>query len=90
MVPILRPLRNRLWGLVLVRGVNEVLAVLPLAAKFGVPVGHHAGGDGLCELVQRQSVLDHVRVSGQLDGRMQPETLSRFAFAAGAEWAIGK
>ena len=42
-------------------GVNEVLAVLLLAAKFGVPVCPHAGGLGLCEYVQHLSV-DRLRV----------------------------
>ncbi len=51
-------------------GVNEVVAVLLLAAKFGVPVCPHAGGVGLCELVQHLSVVDYVCVSGELDGRM--------------------
>jgi L-fuconate dehydratase len=51
-------------------GVNEVVAVLLLAAKFGVPVCPHAGGVGLCELVQHLSVFDYVCVSGSLDGRM--------------------
>ena len=51
-------------------GVNEVLAVLLLAARFGVPVCPHAGGVGLCELVQHLSIFDYVAVSGELDGRM--------------------
>ena len=51
-------------------GVNEVLAVLLMAAEFGVPVCPHAGGVGLCELVQHLSVIDYVAVSGGLDGRM--------------------
>jgi L-fuconate dehydratase len=51
-------------------GVNEVLAVLLLAAKFGVPVCPHAGGVGLCELVQHLAIFDYVAVSGELDGRM--------------------
>ena len=38
-------------------GVNEVLAVLLLAAKFGVPVCPHAGGVGLCEYVQHLSIV---------------------------------
>jgi L-fuconate dehydratase len=50
-------------------GVNEVLAVLLLAAKFGVPVCPHAGGLGLCEYVQHLSVIDYVCVSGSLDDR---------------------
>jgi L-fuconate dehydratase len=51
-------------------GVNEVLAVLLLAAKFGVPVCPHAGGVGLCELVQHLSIVDYVAISGGLDGRV--------------------
>jgi L-fuconate dehydratase len=50
-------------------GVNEVLAVLLLAAKFGVPVCPHAGGVGLCEYVQHLSIFDYVAVSGSLEGR---------------------
>ena len=51
-------------------GVNEVVAVLLLAAKFGVPVCPHAGGVGLCELVQHLAAFDYIAVSGSLDGRM--------------------
>jgi L-fuconate dehydratase len=51
-------------------GVNEVIAVQLLAAKFGVPVCPHAGGVGLCELVQHLSVIDYVAISARLDGRM--------------------
>ncbi len=50
-------------------GVNEVLAVLLLAAKFGVPVCPHAGGLGLCEYVQHLSAIDYVCVSGSLEDR---------------------
>ncbi|WP_426592444.1 enolase C-terminal domain-like protein [Cellulomonas sp. McL0617] len=50
--------------------LNEIVAVLLLAAKFGVPVCPHAGGVGLCEMVQHVSVLDYVAVSGSLDGRV--------------------
>ncbi|MFD6176827.1 MULTISPECIES: enolase C-terminal domain-like protein [unclassified Isoptericola] len=50
--------------------VNEIVSVLLLAAKFGVPVCPHAGGVGLCEMVQHVSVLDYVAVSGSLDGRV--------------------
>ena len=52
-----------------VAGVNENLAILLLAAKFGVPVCPHAGGVGLCELVQHLAMFDFVAVSGSLDGR---------------------
>jgi L-fuconate dehydratase len=51
-------------------GVNEVLAVLLMAADAGVPVCPHAGGVGLCELVQHLSVIDYVCISGSLEGRM--------------------
>jgi L-fuconate dehydratase len=51
-------------------GVNEVLAVLLMAAEAGVPVCPHAGGVGLCELVQHLSVIDYLCVSGSLEGRM--------------------
>lgn len=51
-------------------GVNEVVAVLLLAAKFGVPVCPHAGGVGLCEYVQHESIFDYIAVSGSLDGRV--------------------
>jgi L-fuconate dehydratase len=50
-------------------GVNEVLAVLLLAAKFGVPVCPHAGGVGLCEYVQHLAIFDYVAVSGSLENR---------------------
>jgi len=50
-------------------GVNEVLAVLLLAAKFGVPVCPHAGGVGLCEYVQHLSIFDYIAVSGSLEHR---------------------
>jgi L-fuconate dehydratase len=53
-----------------VAGVPEVLAELLLAAKFGVPVCPHAGGVGLCELVQHVSIFDYLRVGTSLDGRM--------------------
>jgi L-fuconate dehydratase len=51
-------------------GVNEVIAVLLLAAKFAIPVCPHAGGVGLCEYVQHVSAFDYIAVSGSLDGRM--------------------
>lgn len=50
-------------------GMNEALAVLLLAAKFGVPVCPHAGGLGLCEYVQHVSLIDYICVSGSLDRR---------------------
>ncbi len=53
-----------------VAGVNENLANLLLAAKFGVPVCPHAGGVGLCEIVQHLSMFDYVAVSGTREGRV--------------------
>jgi L-fuconate dehydratase len=53
-----------------VAGVNENIAILLLAAKFGVPVCPHAGGVGLCEAVQHFSMFDFVAVSGTEEGRM--------------------
>jgi L-fuconate dehydratase len=98
-----------------------VLAVLLMAAEAGVPVCPHAGGVGLCELVQHLSVIDYVCISGSLEGRMieyvdhlhehfvdpvvirggtyrvptlpgysaqmHPESLRRYRFPDGAEWA---
>jgi L-fuconate dehydratase len=52
-----------------VAGVNENVAVLLLAAKFGTPVCPHAGGVGLCEVVQHLSMFDYVAVSGSNEGR---------------------
>ena len=51
-------------------GVNEVLAVLLMAAKFGVPVCPHAGGVGLCEYVQHLSIFDYIAVSACLENRI--------------------
>ena len=51
-------------------GVNEVLAVLLMAAKFGVPVCPHAGGVGLCEYVQHLSIFDYISVSASLEDRI--------------------
>ncbi|HET7125913.1 MAG TPA: enolase C-terminal domain-like protein [Lysobacter sp.] len=52
-----------------VGGVNENLAILLLAAKFGVPVFPHAGGVGLCEMVQHLAMADFVAVSGSMEDR---------------------
>lgn len=51
-------------------GLNEVLSVLLVAAKYGLPVWPHAGGVGLCEYVQHLSMIDYVAVSGAKDGRV--------------------
>jgi len=48
-------------------GLNEVLAVQLMAAKFGLPVWPHAGGVGLCEYVQHLSMIDYVAITGQKD-----------------------
>ncbi|HTV71111.1 MAG TPA: L-fuconate dehydratase [Rhizobiaceae bacterium] len=51
-------------------GLNEVLAVLLIAAKYGLPVWPHAGGVGLCEYVQHLSMIDYLCVSGTKEGRV--------------------
>ena len=51
-------------------GVNEIIAVLLLAEKFRIPVCPHAGGVGLCELVQNLAIFDYVCVSGTKEGRV--------------------
>lgn len=53
-----------------VAGINENLAILLMAAKFGVPVCPHAGGVGLCEYVQHLSIFDYLSVSCSLDNRV--------------------
>jgi L-fuconate dehydratase len=53
-----------------VGGVAENVAILLLAAKYGVPVCPHAGGVGLCEAVQHLAMFDYIAVSGLLDDRM--------------------
>lgn len=53
-----------------VAGVNENLAILLLAAHFGVPVCPHAGGVGLCETVQHLAMFDYVAVSGSTKNRV--------------------
>ncbi|WP_406027636.1 L-fuconate dehydratase [Nocardioides sp. NBC_00850] len=50
--------------------INEILSVYLMARKFDVPVCPHAGGVGLCELVQHLSVFDYVAVSGTLEDRV--------------------
>jgi L-fuconate dehydratase len=105
-----------------VGGVTENVAILLLAAKFGVPVCPHAGGVGLCEMVQHLAMFDYVAVSGTtedrvieyvdhlhehfvdpvvlrdghylaptapgLGARMHPESVARFSFPHGPEWAV--
>ncbi|MFC3999096.1 enolase C-terminal domain-like protein [Nocardiopsis sediminis] len=53
-----------------VAGVNENIAILLLAAKFGVPVCPHAGGVGLCELVRHLSLFDYAAVSADIGDRV--------------------
>jgi L-fuconate dehydratase len=53
-----------------VGGVNEVLAILLMAAKFNIPVCPHAGGVGLCEYVQHLSMIDFIAISGSLEERI--------------------
>jgi L-fuconate dehydratase len=51
-------------------GLNEVIVVLLMAAKFGVPVCPHAGGVGLCEYAQHISLFDYICVSATLENRV--------------------
>ena len=51
-------------------GVNEIISVILMATKFGVPVCPHAGGVGLCEFVQHLALFDYICVSGTMEGRM--------------------
>ncbi len=51
-------------------GVNEAIAVILLAAKFGIPICPHAGGVGLCEYVQHLAAFDYIAVSGTLEDRV--------------------
>ncbi|RAN32206.1 enolase C-terminal domain-like protein [Hyphomonas pacifica] len=51
-------------------GVNEVIAVMMMADKAGIPVCPHAGGVGLCEYVQHLSMIDYVCISGTMEGRV--------------------
>ena len=53
-----------------VGGVNENLAIMLMAAKFGIPVCPHAGGVGLCEHVQHLSMFDYVAISGTMENRV--------------------
>lgn len=53
-----------------VGGVNEILSILLMAAKFGIPVCPHAGGVGLCEYVQHLSIIDYIAISGSLENRI--------------------
>jgi len=53
-----------------VAGINENLAILLMAAKFGIPICPHAGGVGLCEYVQHLSIFDYLGVSCSLEGRL--------------------
>ena len=52
-----------------VGGLNEVLSILLMAAKYGLPVWPHAGGVGLCEYVQHLSMIDYIAVSGTKEAR---------------------
>ncbi|MET3566002.1 L-fuconate dehydratase [Leifsonia sp. 563] len=74
-----------------VAGVNENIAILLLAAKFGVPVCPHAGGVGLCEAVQHFSMFDFIAVSGSQEGRMIEYTTHLHEhFVTPAEVTLGR
>lgn len=50
-------------------GLNEVLAVQLMAAKYNLPIWPHAGGVGLCEYVQHLSMIDYIAISGEKDSK---------------------
>ena len=50
--------------------INEILPVMLMAAKYAIPVCPHAGGVGLCELVQHLSIIDFLIISGSTEGRV--------------------
>jgi L-fuconate dehydratase len=50
-------------------GLNEVLAVMLMAAKFDLPIWPHAGGVGLCEYVQHMSMIDYIAITGEKDSK---------------------
>ncbi|MEO9516863.1 MAG: L-fuconate dehydratase [Paracoccaceae bacterium] len=50
-------------------GLNEVLAVMLMAAKYDLPVWPHAGGVGLCEYVQHMSMIDYIAITGEKDSK---------------------
>ncbi|MCA9833620.1 MAG: fuconate dehydratase [Thermomicrobiales bacterium] len=79
-----------------VGGVNENIAILLLAAKFGVPVCPHAGGVGLCEAVQHLAMFDFVAVSTSMDTRviefvdhLHEHFITPVDVRAGRYWAPG-
>jgi L-fuconate dehydratase len=51
-------------------GLNEVLAVMLMAAKYSLKVCPHAGGVGLCEYVQHMSMIDYLCIAGTREGRV--------------------
>lgn len=53
-----------------VGGVNEILSIMLIAAKYDIPVCPHAGGVGLCEYVQHLSMIDFICISGKLENRI--------------------
>ncbi len=53
-----------------VGGVNEVLSIMLMAAKFNIPICPHAGGVGLCEYVQHLSMIDYISISGTMENRI--------------------
>jgi len=51
-------------------GINEILAVMLMATKYGLKVCPHAGGVGLCEYVQHLSMIDYLCIAGTREGRV--------------------
>nr|XP_012153601.1 PREDICTED: mitochondrial enolase superfamily member 1-like isoform X2 [Megachile rotundata] len=51
-------------------GINEILAVYLMAKKLQVPVCPHAGGVGLCEMVQHLQMWDFISLSASTENRV--------------------
>ena len=52
-----------------VGGLNEVIAIMLMAAKYNLPIWPHAGGVGLCEYVQHMAMIDYVAITGEKDSK---------------------
>ncbi|KAK9508909.1 hypothetical protein O3M35_006350 [Rhynocoris fuscipes] len=52
-----------------VGGINELLSIYLMAKKLGVKVCPHAGGVGLCEMVQHLQYWDYISLTGTYEGK---------------------
>ena len=51
-------------------GVNDVMAVILMAAHFNIPVCPHGGGIGLCNMIRHYAIWDQIAVSATREGRI--------------------